>query len=107
MCDTVHDFLLDLTATMLQRVQQNPSNADDVIILEILMKIFYNLNYQDLHPKYEDNISNWMTILKEIMNIQNINEHVFKCKGAALEAILLYASKYKEDVEASIQGFCS
>ena len=48
-----------------------------------------------------------MAILKEVMNIPNSNEHTFKCKGAALEAILLYASKYKEDVEASIQGFCS
>lgn len=37
------------------------------------MKIFYNLNYQDLHPKYEDNLRNWMDILKQIMNIHNTN----------------------------------
>lgn len=48
-----------------------------------------------------------MTILKTIMNFKNTNELIFKCKGAALEAILLYASKYKEDVEASIKDFCS
>jgi len=70
------------------------------------MKIFYNLNYQDLHPKFEDNLANWMNIIKEVMNIQNANQNIFKCKGAALEAILLYASKYKEDVEESIKGFC-
>ena len=37
------------------------------------MKIFYNLNYQDLHPKFEDNLANWMNIIKEVMNIQNAN----------------------------------
>lgn len=60
----MHDYLLDLTINILGRVQQNPNNIDEVIILEILMKIFYNLNYQDLHPKYEDNLGNWMNILK-------------------------------------------
>jgi len=39
-----------------------------------------------------------MQILKAIMNLGNINSNVFECKGAALDAILLYASKYKEDV---------
>lgn len=64
MCNEMHDYLLDLTINILGRVQQNPNNIDEVIILEILMKIFYNLNYQDLHPKYEDNLGNWMNILK-------------------------------------------
>ncbi len=59
------------------------------------MHIFYNLNYQDLHPMFEDNLSNWMGILKQVMNFTNTNEITFKCKGAALESILLYASKYK------------
>jgi hypothetical protein len=35
------------------------------------MKIFYHENYQDLHPKYEDNLGNWMHILKQVMNFQN------------------------------------
>lgn len=39
------------------------------------------------------------------MKLPNSNENFFKCKGAALESILLYASKYKEDVEDSIKGF--
>jgi exportin-2 (importin alpha re-exporter) len=63
------------------------------------MKIFYNLNYQDIHPKFEDNLPKWMNILKTIMSLNNSNENVFKCKGASLESILLYATKYKEDVE--------
>ena len=40
------------------------------------------------------------------MKLPNI-ENFFKCKGAALESVLLYASKYKEDVEESIKGFSS
>lgn len=48
------------------------------------MHIFYNLNYQDLHPMFEDNLSNWMEILKQVMNFTNSNEITFKCKGAAL-----------------------
>lgn len=32
------------------------------------------------------------------MNLPNNNDKFFKCKGAALQSILLYASKYKEDV---------
>jgi exportin-2 (importin alpha re-exporter) len=105
MCDTVHDFLLNLVTSLLERVLMNV-NSGEVQVLEILMKIFYNLNYQDLHPKFEDNLYKWMQILKTIMNLHNVDENVFKCKGAALESILLYASKYKEDVEEPIRGFC-
>jgi exportin-2 (importin alpha re-exporter) len=71
------------------------------------MKLFYNLNYQDLHPKYEDNLQHWMNVLKEVMKLPKSNENIFKCKGAALEAILLYANKYKEDVQQIIQDFCN
>ena len=39
------------------------------------------------------------------MNLPNRNEWCFKCKGASLQSILLYASKYKEDVEDSIKDF--
>ncbi len=69
------------------------------------MILFYNLNYQDLHPAFEDNLPQWMTILNKVMNLPNNNDKFFKCKGAALQSILLYASKYKEDVEDSIKGF--
>lgn len=48
-----------------------------------------------------------MGIIKTVMGLHNSSENIFKCKGATLEAILLYASKYKEDVQGIIQGFCS
>lgn len=105
MCDTVHDFLLSLTVNLLQSLQDPPDDSS-VKMLALLMSVFYNLNYQDLHPKFEDNLANWMQILKQIMSLKNTSESVFKCKGAALESILLYASKYKEDVEETIKSFC-
>ncbi len=69
------------------------------------MILFYNLNYQDLHPNFEDNLPEWMRILNKVMQLPNLNEKFFKCKGAALQSILLYANKYKDDVEESIKGF--
>ena len=104
MCNSAHDFILQLTIKLLANLDS--SNLETIGVLEILMKIFYNLNYQDLHPKFEDNLGNWMSILKQIMSLKNTNEKVYNCKGAALESILLYASKYKEDVEGPIKGFC-
>lgn len=103
-CDQVHDFLLDLTVKI---IQSQSMDARTLGILETVMNIFYHLNYQDLHPKFEDNLTNWMGILKQVMTFGNSNEAVFKCKGAALESILLYANKYKEDVEEAIKGFSS
>jgi exportin-2 (importin alpha re-exporter) len=82
------------------------SNEVAATLLETLMKLFYNLNYQDIHPKYEDNLQHWMNVLKVVMKLPNANEIIFKCKGAALEAILLFANKYKEDVEQAIRDFC-
>ena len=107
MCNEVHDFLLELTANTLQKATQNSNDSEAIVTLEVLLKIFYNLNYQDLHPKYEDNLGNWMNILKQSMSLPSTNEKVmFKCKGAALESILLYSNKYKEDIQGLIQDFC-
>jgi exportin-2 (importin alpha re-exporter) len=97
-CDEVHDFLKDLTTNILQIVINDNRKDSEAVILESLMKLFYNLNYQDLHPKYEENLEHWMNVLKAVMKLPNSNENIFKGKGAALEAILLYANKYKEDV---------
>ena len=53
------------------------------------MKIFYNLNYQDLHPHFEDNLNNWMTLLSSIIRI-NVFCFYFlvEMPQAFLEAIL-------------------
>jgi exportin-2 (importin alpha re-exporter) len=73
-CDTVHDFLLELAVNTLQRVMQNPSDGGQVVVMEVVLKVFYNLNYQDLHPKFEDNLSNWMGVLKQVMGLQHSSE---------------------------------
>lgn len=102
-CDAVHDFLLDLTVKLLTNLGQGDQS---VSVLEIVMRIYYNLNYQDLHPKFEDKLKDWMMILKQIMTLPNTSQAIFNCKGAALDSILLYANKYKEEVEGPIKDFC-
>ena len=107
MCDESHDFVMNLAVNTLQNVMQNPNNTEALTVLKILMKIFYNLNYQDLHPKFEDNLNTWMSVLKQTMSLPSTNEKImFKTKGSALQSILLYSNKYKEDIQDLIQDFC-
>jgi exportin-2 (importin alpha re-exporter) len=108
-CDEIHDFLIELMKNTVSKVMAGNASEFEVNILEILIKVFYNLNYQDLHPKFEDNLVDWMNYLKMTMSLNSSgsnSEHIFKCKGAALEVILLYSNKYKEDVKGIIQEFC-
>ncbi len=72
-CDEIHDFLKDLTTMTLQTVINDNNKQNESIMLETLMKLFYNLNYQDLHPKYEDNLQHWMDVLKAVMKLPNSN----------------------------------
>jgi exportin-2 (importin alpha re-exporter) len=65
--------------------------------------VFYYLNFQDLHPKFEDHLKNWMTIMQSVLQLQG--RSAFKCKGEALRSVLLYATKYREDFEGLIQVF--
>lgn len=81
-------------------------------ILKQLMCIFYFLNYQDLHPKFEDSLSTWMNILVQVLRLKiNIsltqdNDFIlFKCKGETLKCILLFATKYKDDILPIIYDF--
>ena len=90
--------MLELMKSTVSKVVEGNANEFEVLILEILIKVFYNLNYQDFHPKFEDNVGEWMNYLKATMSLNsggNHSEHIFKCKGAALEVILLYSNKYK------------
>ena len=46
-----------------------------------------------------------MNILKNVMSLipdGDNSDDIFKCKGAALESIVLYSNKYKEDVKSLI-----
>ena len=48
-----------------------------------------------------------MNYIKKILQLQHRSpdDEVFRCKGVAMESVLLYASKYKEDVENEIKQF--
>lgn len=37
------------------------------------MILFYNMNYQDLPPQFEDNLNEWMNILNRVMQLPNSN----------------------------------
>ena len=95
----MHDFLL-ATATSLINNLNNNLDYNSLVALKEALKLFYNLNYQDLHPKFEDNLAPWMKILIDAikMNGDSSNVELFKCKGAALKSIILYSNKYKEDI---------
>ena len=51
-CNEFHNFLLTLTNHSVANILQNQSNNEQIKILEIEMILFYNLNYQDLHPNF-------------------------------------------------------
>jgi exportin-2 (importin alpha re-exporter) len=55
-CNQCHEPLQRLSISL---IQQEPSKQ-----LKSLLRIFYNLNYQDLHPLFEDNVQHWMGLLK-------------------------------------------
>lgn len=65
------------------------------------------MNFQDLHPLFEDNLQTWMKVLQTVLQIVPTTHptETFKCKGEALRAVLLYSTKYREDFEALIQVF--
>lgn len=51
-CDEAHDFLIELMKNTVSKVMGGNASEFEMKILEILIKVFYNLNYQDLHPKF-------------------------------------------------------
>lgn len=57
-CDDTHDFLLRVTESVLECLQNNQPDAENFhAILRMSMRLFYNLNYQDLHPLFEGRTS--------------------------------------------------
>ena len=106
-CDQLHDYLWQLASHLFPLCKSGDQNS--LHTMKGLYMIFYNLNFQDLHPKFESNLSNWMKLLGETLKLQHKSpeDKTFECKGAALQSVLLYASKYKEDVENDIKAFSS
>lgn len=69
------------------------------------MRLFYNLNYQDLHPLFEDNLNRWMEKLVQVINLSDKDVRILKAKSEALKCILLFASKYRDDIRPVIESF--
>ncbi|KAI8915177.1 Cse1-domain-containing protein [Powellomyces hirtus] len=74
--------------------------------LTLLVRIFYDLNYQDLPEWFEDNQENFMSIFRKYMSYTNPALQtddaeepgpIEKLKTAICEVIDLYAKKYEED----------
>ena len=105
-CNEMHDFLLSTSEFLLNTIQQT-LQEDNLKAMKEALKLFYNLNYQDLHPHFEDNLNKWMQILIQTLRLQgpSDNPQLFKCKGAALKSILLYSSKYHDDIESCVEVF--
>ncbi|RIA85430.1 exportin-2-like protein [Glomus cerebriforme] len=98
--------LLKATDTL---IMQNINNKPQLQILSQtllhLLKIFYDLNWQDLPPFFEDNIEECMAILHRYLIYKNplldsMNEEeagpLEKVKSIICEICALYATKYEE-----------
>lgn len=55
-CNQFQQFLLKLTTFSVDNIINHQNNPMHIKILEQEMILFYNLNYQDLHPQFEDNL---------------------------------------------------
>ncbi|CAD8162710.1 unnamed protein product [Paramecium octaurelia] len=109
-CDTIHHNLLLLAKSLIQQIEALQNLQLSYEILKTLLKVFYNLNFQDLHPHFEDNLQSWMEFMKVVLRlqpVQGVEQFLFKCKGEALKCVLLYAMKYRDDFGDLIQVFSS
>lgn len=66
----MHDFLKDSCTNLLQAIKQNILNQEALKAMKEALKLFYNLNYQDLHPHFEDNLQFWMSLLNETLALE-------------------------------------
>jgi len=113
--DTTHDYLLHFATTINNLLTQNVPNDITAVkqllaILKQVLRCFFLLNSQDLPEKFENNLNSWMQILSQVLTLEldknpEIKMDVFKCKGESLKSILLYFTKYKDDVGEHVQLF--
>lgn len=58
----------------------------------------------------ESNLNNWMQLLSKVLTMdidghESVKMLVFKCKGESLRSVILYFTKYREDIEPLVQTF--
>jgi len=106
-----HDRLLKTNQSCLAAMEANANNkpALDVIFqtMELVARVFYDLNYQDIPAVFEDNLDIWMegfrrvlTMPDQIKSLYAANDDedrlsaMHACQRSTCEVILLYADKY-------------
>ena len=101
--------------------QGDPNLGIYLKIYKKLLQVFRHFSSQDLHPYIEDNLSAWLGILKgtlgahpggltgNVMKIagDGLEGLWFKCKGEAINCILLYSTKYQDDIMEMLQPFAN
>jgi exportin-2 (importin alpha re-exporter) len=101
--------------------QGDPNLGIYLKIYKKLLQVFRHFSSQDLHPYIEDNLSAWLGILKGTLGAQpggltgnvmkiagdGLESLWFKCKGEAINCILLYSTKYQDDIMEMLQPFAN
>lgn len=110
---------LTLLQSVDQQIQDNSSNKAQLSILFdvllLLVKLYYDLNCQDIPAFFEDNMSVGMSIMHKYLNYQNPlledeNEDdeasvLSKVKASIAELIQLYISRYQEEFDPMVDNF--
>lgn len=63
-----HEPLLYFLQEYIKIVYSQQGDANVLKTIVIMLKIFYKFIYQDIHPKIEDNLGNWVGLLKRILD---------------------------------------
>ncbi len=102
----MHDWLLSLATAI---VPDARTSTDPLChkSLKTLLRVFYHLNYQDLHPKFEDHLGQWMALLVEAVRLDRPLEGypLIKVRGEAMKGLILFADSYRDDIGPLVQQF--
>jgi len=104
--------------TIDQLIDQNKDNKQALTglfqTLNLLLKIFFDLNCQDLPPPFESNIRSIMAIFHKYLAYTNPlletdddeeSGQLERVKAAICEILVLYTHKYEDVFEELLQGF--
>lgn len=107
---------------ILGQIMNNPNLANEdssliLVYLRILNSIvclFYQMNFQDFPEFFEDNLASWMNIIKALLefnlpqnflNDKNIFKEFLKLKTKTLRSLNLYCCNYYDDFKVYHDSF--
>lgn len=110
---------LTLLQTVDSQIEENSMDKAKLTllfdVLLILVKLYYDLNCQDIPAFFEDNMSIGMNIMHKYLSYQNnlledANEDeessvLSKVKASIAELIQLYISRYQEEFDPMVESF--